>query len=203
MLNIPHSPTGAPGSWVVRRLELLLQNSPKCTQGLFLFETILLLSPATPYKEGPVLLHSSPLWLDQECPGQGSTETNSQVSPAGVHGLPCVYHTSSLFPSLQPEATRPLLVLLNPSLAGEGAVNCSVPVVLWQAGRGWAWDCSCPGPCASLRDLFVLKQSPYRLFFQCPQYFLVSYLHKLWGAVGCSLCSSVDGVGVSPVCRGK
>ena len=51
--------------------------------------------------------------------------------------------------------------------------------------------------------LFVLKQFPYHLFFQCPLYFLVSYLHVRWGAVGCSLCSSVDWVGVSPRCRGK
>ena len=33
-------------------------------------------------------------------------------------------------------------------------------------------------------------------FFQCPLYFLVSYLHKCWGTVGCSLCSSVDQLGV-------
>ena len=32
---------------------------------------------------------------------------------------------------------------------------------------------------------------------------MVSYLHKRWGTVGCSLCSSVDWLGVSPMCRGK
>ena len=41
------------------------------------------------------------------------------------------------------------------------------------------------------------------LFFQCPQYFLVSYLHKRWDAVGCLLCSSVDWLGISPMCRRK
>ena len=66
-----------------------------------------------------------------------------------------------------------------------------------------ASGCSCPGPRAGPRDIFVLKQSHYRLFFQCPLYFLVSYLHKCWGTVGCLLCSSVNRLGVSPVCRGK
>ena len=63
--------------------------------------------------------------------------------------------------------------------------------------------CSCPAPHAGPRDLFVLKRSPYCLFFQCPVYFLVSYLHKRWRAVGCSLCSSVDWLGVSPRCSGE
>ena len=66
-----------------------------------------------------------------------------------------------------------------------------------------AWGCSCPGPHAGPRDLIVLKPSPYHLFFQCRLYFLVSYLHKRWAAFGCSLCSSVEWVGVSPRCRGK
>ena len=68
---------------------------------------------------------------------------------------------------------------------------------------GRVWGCSSPVPRASPRDLFVLKQSPYRLFFQCPLYFLVSHLHKRWSTVGCLLCSSVHRVGVSPMCRGK
>ena len=38
---------------------------------LFLFEKILLLNPATPYKEGPVLSHSPPLQLDQVLSGSG------------------------------------------------------------------------------------------------------------------------------------
>ena len=68
-----------------------------------------------------------------------------------------------------------------------------------RAGRG----CSHPGPSVGPRDLFVLKQSPYLLFSQCPLYVLVSYLHKRWAAFGCSLCFSVEWVGVSRRCRGK
>ena len=95
------------------------QCAPEC---LFLFEKILLLNSATPYEEGPVFSHSPPLQLDWECPGHGSTQPNSQLSPAGTHSL-CVFTTSSLFPSLQFQATKSLLVLLKPSLAGEGNVN--------------------------------------------------------------------------------
>ena len=65
------------------------------------------------------------------------------------------------------------------------------------------WGCSSCGPHAGLRDLFFLKQPPHRLFFQCPLYFLVSYLHKRLGTVVCSFCSSVNRLGVSPVCKGK
>ena len=66
-----------------------------------------------------------------------------------------------------------------------------------------AWGCSNPGPRTGPMALFVQKQSPYCLFFQCPLYFLVSYFHKRWGTVGCSFCSSVVRLGVSPMCRGK
>ena len=91
-------------------------------------------------------------------------------------------------------------MLLKPWLAREGAVNQALSQEsCHRPSRRWAQGCSRPGP----RDLFVLKQSLYHLFFQCPLYFLVSYLHKRWGAVGCSLCSSVDWLGVSPMCRGK
>ena len=68
-------PCGNVHSWLERRLELLLQeNSPNCCQvslslsfffPLFLFEKFLLLNPAAPYKEGPVLSHSPPLQLEQ------------------------------------------------------------------------------------------------------------------------------------------
>ena len=61
---------GALCYWVGRRLELLLQenspNSPRVSLfSLFLFEKFLLLKPAAPYKEGPVLSHSPPLQLDR------------------------------------------------------------------------------------------------------------------------------------------
>ena len=68
-------------------------------EGLFLFEKILLFNPAIPYKEGPVLSHSSPLQLDQDCPGQGPTQPNSQLFPASAHVL-CMFTTSFLLPSL-------------------------------------------------------------------------------------------------------
>ena len=156
-----------------------------------------------PYKKGPVLSQSPPLQLGWDCPGQGPTWPNSQLSPASAPSLHR-FTTSSLFPSLRLQATRCRLVLLKSCLAGEGAINptlsqesCSRP------GRRRPGGCSRPGPHAGPRDLFVLKQSPYLLLFQCPLWFLVSYLHKRWGAVGCSLCSSVDWVGDSFRCRGK
>ena len=143
---------------------------------------------------------SPPLWLDRDCLDPDSTRPSSQLSQAGAHILR-VFTTSSLFPYLQPQATRSLSVLLNPCLAGEGAG--SLPGVLHQAWRELSWGCGRTGPWAGPRDLFVLKQFPYRLFFQCPLNFLVSFLHKCWGTIGCSLCSSVDWLGVPPLCRGK
>ena len=113
-LDAPHTPEGAScsrvrGDWscYCRRIP---QTAPKC---LFLFEKILLLNPAAPYKEGPVLSHSPPLQLDQDCLGQGPTRPNSQLSPAGVHSF-CGFTTSSLFSSLRLQATRSLSVLLRP-----------------------------------------------------------------------------------------
>ena len=120
---------------------------------------------------------------------------------------PWVYHLS-LFASLRLQATKSLSMLLKSCLAGKGAINPALSQEsCGRLGRYRAWGCSHPGPHAGPhagpRDLFVLKQSPYLLFFQCPLYFLVSYLHKCWGAVGCSLCSSIDRLGASPVCRGS
>ena len=66
----------------------------------------------------------------------------------------------------------------------------------------WGWGCNCPGPCTGPRDLIVLKCSPYRLIFQCPLHFLVFNLHICWNTIGCSLCSSEDQLGISPVRRG-
>ena len=168
-------------------------------EGLFVFEKILLFNPAAPYMEGPVLSLSPSLLLDQECPGQGPTWPSSQLSPTGLlrQWSSWVNHLS-LFPSLRLQATR--------SLSG----CCSTPV--WQ-GRGLLPPLSqesCCRPCGMglglqlpwsphwsphwspywSQGLFVLKQSHYRLFFQCPLYFLVSYFLKRWGTVGCLLCSS-------------
>ena len=95
-------------------------------------------------------------------------------------------------------------MLPKPCLAGEGAINSALSQESYSRPSGCqVWGCSCPGTHSGPRDLFILKQSPYRVFFQCPLYFLVSYLHKHCGTVGCSLCSSVGWLGVSPMCRGK
>ena len=122
---------------------------------------------------------------------------------AGTHGL-CGFTTFSLFPSLGLQATRCLSVLLKLCLVGEEAVNPALSQESCGRPSGHqTWGCSHPGPHAGSRSLIVLKQSPYCLVFQCPLHFLVSCLHICWGTVGCSLCSSVDRLGVSPVCRGK
>ena len=117
--------------------------------------------------------------------------------------LLCVYHTSSYSPPCdlkQPGLSR---CCSSPVWQGRESLNWLSPRVPWQAWWAQAWGCSRPVPRAGPRDLSVLKQSPYHLFFQCPQYFLVSYLHRRWGAVRCSLCSSIDRLGVLPVYRGK
>ena len=86
--------------------------------------------------------------------------------------------------------------LTQPSLA-LSQESCS------RSSRRWTWGCSCPGPRACPRDLIVLKHSLYCLIFQCPLQFLVSNLHICWDNFDCSLCSSEDWLGVSPVHRGK
>ena len=120
-LDNPHSPVGAQinatrwrGDWscCCKRIP---QSAP---EGLFLFEKIFLLNPATPSVQGS----TCPLKQPTSPAGQGSIWPNSQLFLAGAHGL-CVFTTSSLFPSLRPQATRSLSVLLEPRLAGAVAVN--------------------------------------------------------------------------------
>ena len=157
-----------------------------------------------PYKEGPVLSHSPPLWLDSGLSGSGPNVAQLSTLPGWCPwSLVCLLHFV-LIP-LPETSSNQVSLSAAQALFGRGGSReqRSLPGVLRQALWAGAWGCSCPGPCTGPRDLFVLKQSPYRLFFQCPLYFLVSYLHKRWGAVGCSLCSSVDWLGVLPVCRGK
>ena len=60
---------------------------PSALEYLFLFEKILLLNPAAPYKEGPVLSHSPPLQLHWGQSGSESNMAHSQLSPAGAHSL--------------------------------------------------------------------------------------------------------------------
>ena len=124
-----HTVSRGAGGQVERRLELLLQgNSPKCPRESFSFweKSSCLILWLPPYKEEPVLSHSPPLQLGQDCPGQDRTWPNFQLSSASACSLPG-FSTSSLFPSLRLQATRSLTVLLRPCLAGEGAINWLSP----------------------------------------------------------------------------
>ena len=127
--DAPHIPTGAlgrqPGGEETGAVAA--GEFPKVPPWVFFFLgkfscSILWLPP---YQEGPVLSHSPPLQLGRDCPSQDPTRPNFQLSLAGAHGLPG-FTTSSLFPSLRLKATRSLLVLLKPCLAGEGAVNSAL-----------------------------------------------------------------------------
>ena len=191
-----------------KRLELLLQeNSPKCPRGSFSFWeksscSILWLPPC---KEGLVLSHSPPLQLVWGLSWSGShvAQLSTLLSQRPHLWSPWVYHFV-LVPLIATSGNQVSHSVARPCLAGEGALN---PALSQEScGRpceGRTWGCSRPGPRVGPRDLFVLKQSPYLLFSQCPLYFLVSYLHKRWAAFGCSLCFSVEWVSVSPRWRGK
>ena len=92
-LDVPQTPVGVPGSrwredWscCCRRIP---QTAPKC---LFLFEKILLLNPASPYKEGPDLSHSPPHHLDWGLSGSGPHTTQLSTLPFWCPQSPCVYH---------------------------------------------------------------------------------------------------------------
>ena len=66
------------------------QSSP---EGLFLFEKILLLNLAAPYKEGPVLSHSPPLQLDQGLSGLGLHTAQLSILPSQRPRSPvCLSH---------------------------------------------------------------------------------------------------------------
>ena len=128
-LAAPHTPVGAPGgqpggegdwSSCCRRIP---QSAP---EGLFLLEKFLLLNPAAPYKEGHVLSPSPPLWLDRGLSGSGPHMAQLSTLPSWHPQSPCVYHTSSFFPSLRLQATRSLSVLLKPCLAGEGTISLAL-----------------------------------------------------------------------------
>ena len=155
-----------------------LKNSPHSSP-LLQTSVLPLTQPNSPTRPGTdwVRVHHCPT-LPSRCP----------VS-VGTHS-PCVFATLSLFSTLWFQASRSLLVLLKPCLAGEGAID----LVLSQESCGrpcghWAWGYSHPGPCAGPRDLIVLKHSPNCLIFQCPLQFLVSNLHICWDTIGCSLCA--------------
>ena len=194
------------GGGVERRLELLLQgNSLKCPRGSFSFwENILLLNPVAPSVQGkacPLAQPTSPARpgvVRVRIPG-GPTFNSPQPVPEVSLGFP-------LHPYSPPcDFRQPGLSQCCSGLVWQGreALTQLSPRSHAAGPHRRAWGCSCPSPRIGPRDLFVLKQSPYFLFSQCPLYFLVSYLHKRWAAFGCSLCFSVEWVGVSPRCRGK
>ena len=184
---------------------MLQGNSPKCLRGSFSFweksSCSVLWLPL--YKEGPVFSHSLPLQLGRGLSGSGSHAAQLSSLLGQCTWSPWGFHFGLI--SLPVTSGKQVFHSVAQALFGRGGGHLpgSLPVVLQQAPHRRAWDCSCPGPRVGPRDLFVLKQSPYLPFSQCPLYFLVSYLHKRWAAFGCLLCSSVDWVGVSPLCRGK
>ena len=59
---------------------------------LFLFEKFLLLNPATPYKEGPVLSHGPPFQLDRGLSGSGPNTAQLSTLPSLHARSLCVYH---------------------------------------------------------------------------------------------------------------
>ena len=63
----------------------------------FFFEKIILLNPAAPYKEGPVLSHSPPLQLDQELSRSGPHMAQFSTLPSQHHGF-SVFTTYSPYP---------------------------------------------------------------------------------------------------------
>ncbi|KAF6104196.1 hypothetical protein HJG60_011203 [Phyllostomus discolor] len=86
----------------------------------------------------------------------------------GAHS-PCVFATKSSLPSLRLQATRTPLVLLNPWLAWDRAVDSALSQEPCGRPSGhWSWGCNFSGPHADPWALIVLKHSPYHLFFQCP-----------------------------------
>ena len=155
-------------------------NSPKCPRGSFSFgvksSCSMLWLPL--YKEGPVLSHSPPLQLGRGLSRSGSHAAQLSTLLGQRPWSPWVFHFI-LIPL--PETLGNLIShSVAQALFGRGGcfLPSSLPGVLQQAPHGQAWGCSLPGPHVGPRDLFVLKQSPYLLFSQCPLYFLVSYLHK-------------------------
>ena len=65
---------------------------PSLFFSLFLFEKFLLLNPAAPYKEGPVLSHSPPLQLDLGLSGSGPHMTQLSTLPSWCPQSPWIYH---------------------------------------------------------------------------------------------------------------
>ena len=118
-----HSPDGQVDGWRGEWSCCCRGIPQSAPEGLFLFEKILLLNPGAPslqVRACPLTQSTSPARLGTawvRAP-HGPTPNSPQLVPTVS-----VYHTSSLFPSLQLQATRSLKMLPKPCLAGEGAVN--------------------------------------------------------------------------------
>ena len=85
---------------------------------------------------------------------------------------------------------REPLVWLSPRSPVAGPVGAGLGLQLpWSLS--WSQGPFCP------------EAVPLLSVFSVSSILLVCYLHKRLGTVSCLLCSSVDWVGVSPMCRGK
>ena len=127
-LDIPHTPweapSGQPGGEETGAAAA--GKFPSAPKGLFHFEKILLLNPATSsYMEGPVLSHSPPLQLDWGLSGSGLHTAQFSTLPGWCPWCLWVYHTLSLFPYCDVKQLG-LLVLLKCCLAGEGALSSAL-----------------------------------------------------------------------------
>ena len=95
-LNTSHTSTGVPDGWVARWEEtgaIASGEFPKVPlRVFFLFEKILLLNPATLYKEGHVLSHSPPLQLDWGLSGSGTNAAELSTLPSRCPQSPWFYH---------------------------------------------------------------------------------------------------------------
>ena len=89
-----HTSTGALGRWEggEETGAAAAGKFPKVPPNIFLFEKILLLNPAAPYKEGPVLSHSPPLHLDPGLSRSGPNTARLSTLPRRHPQSLWVYH---------------------------------------------------------------------------------------------------------------
>ena len=93
-------------------------------------------------------------------------------------------------------------MLLKPCSAGEGAVNLALSQESCGRPSGHGPGATVTLVLALVPGTFLSWSNPLTVCFFSILYTFWS-LHKCWGAVGCSLCSSVDWLGVLPRCGGK
>ena len=178
---------------------MLQGNSLKCPRGSFSFWEK---SSCSLLWLGPVLSHSPPLLLGRglSVPGSQAAQLSKspQPAPAVSLGLPlCPYSPPCDFrqPGLSQccsglvwQRRRPL-TWLSPRSPAAGPAHAGLGLQLSWSLR-WSQGLFCP------------EAIPLPSVFSVSSVLLVSYLHKRWAAFGCSLCFSVEWVGVSPRCRG-